>query len=177
MTGRRRERGITRDGEPARMPAAGRVCGQEQGPAACDAPVFARGMCRRHYRRAAKGLPVDDGMPAIGSPSGHGRYGYLDEDPADGRITCHECGGAYVALGVHIGMAHTITVREYRRRHGLLMSQGLASSALSARLAEAATDAGTVSRLEPVRSPETLRGTPEDVIVRGVRIARATGRR
>lgn len=174
--GRRPERGVTRAGELTRMPAAGRVCGQTAGPDWCEEPVWARGLCRRHYRRAARGLVLDpdDGRQVGVTPSGHGLWGVLTE--SGGRLLCHECGRWYVALGVHVGMRHG-SVRDYRLTHGLTMSTPLAAPALSQRLAQAATDTGAARRLEPARSPDTLRLADPDTIDRGRRLRRAAGGR
>ncbi|MDQ1246591.1 MAG: hypothetical protein QG597_959 [Actinomycetota bacterium] len=170
---RRPERAVTRPGEPARMPAVGRVCGQEAGPASCTADVLARGLCRSHYRRLARGGTLDPDEPAIGSPAGHGRWGIIDPDPVDpGRLICHICGRSYVALGVHIGMVHDDGVRAYRLAHGLPMSASLAAPQLAARLAEAAQDA--VDRLVDVRRSDHLADVPQDIIARGRRLTRRT---
>jgi ROS/MUCR transcriptional regulator protein len=167
----RPERGLTRPGEPARMPAAGRICGQDLGPASCTGAVFARGRCRRHYRLEARGGVPGPAGPEPGSPSGHGRWGILDVDEAgSGRLVCHECGRTYIALGVHVAMAHGITVREYRLRHGLLMSASLSAPALAAVQAELARTPQSIARLEAARSPGTLAGVPQDLITRGVRL-------
>jgi len=156
------------------MPAAGRICGQERGPASCTDQVFSRGMCRRHYRGVARGGTIDLDEPAIGSPSDHGRWGILDIDESDGgRLTCHDCGRSFIALGVHIGMAHG-GVRDYRLRHGLPLHASLAAADLSARLA--AAGAASVGRLEAVRTPDTLVGVPQEMITRGLRLSRRTGR-
>jgi predicted small integral membrane protein len=113
------------------------------------------------------------GERAVGSPSGHGRWGFVDVDPADGdRLVCHDCGHAYVALGVHIGMVHG-GVREYRLRHGLTLSTSLAAPGLAARLADAARPA--IGRLEEVRSPDHL-DAPQELITRGLRLSRRVGR-
>lgn len=165
---RRRERGITRPGEPARVPAKGRICGQEAGPQWCDEPCFSRGLCRRHYRRAAKGLPLDpdDGHQVGVTPSGHGIWGVVDED-AGGRLVCHDCGRAYLALGVHIGMTHG-SVRDYRLRHGLTMSTSLAAEPLRRRYAETARIDGLIE----ARRPEHLAAADPEIIARGIRLRR-----
>jgi len=160
------------------MPAAGRVCGQDRGPASCAGPVWARGLCRRHYRQQARGGVVDAGERAVGAPSGHGQWGIVDVDEGDGgRLVCHDCGRTFIALAVHIGMVHDDVhpggVREYRLRHGLPMSVSLIARDLAARLAEAARPAA--SRLAAVRSPDTL-GAPQEMVTRGLRLSRRVGR-
>ena len=88
------------------MPAAGRVCGLEQGPAGCPEAAFARGLCRRHYRRAARATPAAATDPVVGvTVSGTGRWGVLATD-SDGRLGCHECGQFLPNLAVHVGMVH-----------------------------------------------------------------------
>lgn len=161
------------------MPAAGLICGQQAGPTSCTDPVHCRGLCRRHYRRLSRGGSIDPAEPALGDPSGHGRYGLLDPDPLDpGRLICHDCGRSYMALGVHIGMAHDDThpggVRDYRLRHGLPMSASLTTTALNAALAEAVRT--STDRLEGVRTPATLADVPQGHISRGLRLAAARRR-
>lgn len=169
---RRVERGVTREGEPARMPAAGRVCGKGAGPDWCPDPVFSRGMCRRHYRRAAKGLPLDpDEGRVVGiTPSGHGVWGVLTE--RGGRVRCHECGRWLIALSVHVGMVHDGT-RAYRLAHGLPLSVTLDASALHETRSEHAIDADIVAQITDARSPETLTLADQDLATRGNRLARA----
>jgi hypothetical protein len=155
------------------MPAAGKICGQEIGPDACEEPVFSRGMCRRHYRRTARGAALEPPGPALGSPSGHGRYGLIDPDGE--RIVCHECGRSYIALGVHVAMRHGLAAGDYRTRHGLTRGVSLAAPALAQRLAEAALDNGGPTRLAEARSPDTL-VADQATITRGINLAAARRR-
>lgn len=150
---RRREQGITQPGEPVRMPAAGRVCGLESGPAWCEEDVFARGLCRPHYRRRARGVDLDpDAGRRVGvTPSGHGRWGTVDVD-GDGRLRCHECGRWYASLAVHIGMVHG-SVRDYRFAHGLTMSLPLVSEPVRLNLAAAASRPEVMQRVADARDP------------------------
>lgn len=169
---RRVERAVTAPGEPARLPAAGRTCGAEAGPAWCEHEVFARGLCRPHYRRVAKGLALDpdDGHQVGVTPSGHGTWGVLDVD-LDGRLTCHECGRTYVALGVHVAQIHDGT-RAYRLAHGIAMSTPLATPALSARLAQATATNGGSQRIAATRRPlDALTHIDPELLARGQRIA------
>lgn len=157
------------------MPAAGLICGQQAGPASCTDPVHCRGLCRRHYRRAARGGTLDPAEPAVSDPSGHGRYGLLDPDPLDpDRLICHDCGRSYAALGVHIGMTHPGGVRDYRLRHGLPMSVPLTGPNLAA--ARADTARASADRLADTRTPATLADVPQDHITRGLRLAAAARR-
>ncbi len=154
------------------MPAVGRVCGRDAGPGWCTEPVHCRGMCRRHYRRAARGLPVDpDHGHQVGiTPSGHGLWGVVTID--DTRLVCHDCGRRYIALAVHIGMAHG-SVRDYRMRHGLLMSTPLTATELSARLADAARSNGGVQRIAVARDPDAARRAADPTLIyRGLRLRR-----
>ena len=167
------ERGVTQDGEPARMPAAGRVCGDGPGPGWCEVAVFARGLCKPHYRRAAKGLELDpDGGKQVGiTPSGRGVWGVLETDGE--RLMCHEGGRWFVALGVHVGMQHSGVAR-YRLAHGLLMRASLNAAPLRDRLAEVVPR----DRLDGHRDPDAARAlTPQDRLDRGRRLRRATGGR
>lgn len=173
---RRPERGITRRGEPARMPAAGRVCGQEAGPQWCQAGVFSRGLCRPHYRRAARGLPLDpdDGHTVGVTPSGHGTWGAIATDD-QGRLLCHDCGRWYINLAVHIGMTHRGGTRTYRLTHGLLMSTPLVAADLSETQRRHAIDQHAVTRLEPHRTPDSLAEADPTITSRGIRLRRTRG--
>jgi len=133
--------------------------------------VYARGLCRLHYHRAAHGqaLDPDDGHQVGITASGYGTWGVLDVGD-DGRLMCHECGRTYVALGVHVGMVHC-DVRAYRLEHGLTMSTSLAARELSERLADAATKNGGAARLAPSRRTFTALAQPDPALVaRGLRI-------
>ena len=67
------------------------------------------------------------------------------EVEVDGRLVCHECGQAFEALGVHVGMVHE-GVAAYRRAHGLPRSVSLVSAGLRERLA-ASGDAEDAARV------------------------------
>lgn len=168
----RSERGITKPGEPKRRPAAGLVCGKEAGPDWCEAAVFARGLCRPHYRRAARRLPIDpdDGKQVGVTVSGHGLWGVLTEE--QGRLLCHECGRWYTALGVHVAMTHEMDARQYRLTHGLLMNRGLVAGTLHDRLSRA-------SRPSTIAAHSLLQAALEmadpDTQDRGHRLRRAQG--
>lgn len=158
------------------MPAAGRICGESAGPVWCTDAVFSRGLCRRHYRRAAKRMPLDpdDGRQVGVTASGYGTWGTVTVE--DERLLCHECGGWYRSLAVHIGMVHE-GVRAYRLAHGLLMSTPLVAPDISETTRARARDRRIVSRLEDARSPATLAVQDPEMIVRGVRLRRARGGR
>lgn len=98
----------------------------------CARRVWASGMCLYHYKRWRSGRPIHEPQP--GDASGMGRYGVMDR--TDDEVMCHECGGWMVSVGAHIGRAHDLTAREYRRRHGIPQSEPLISSALSRQRSE-----------------------------------------
>lgn len=161
---RRKERGITKPGEPKRMRAKGLTCTVE----GCGDPAFSRGMCRRHYRRAAKGLPLttpDDAKQVGVTPSGQSLWGVVEHD--GDRLICHECGRSYINLAVHIGAKHC-GVKEYKLAHGLLMSQSLVADDLRDRM----RTQGNSARLADARTPDTLKDVDPDVVVRGIRLRR-----
>ena len=79
----------------------------------------ARGpLCAQHKRRldAGGGLPTCH-EKAIGETSGHGTFGQIDRNTFG--VLCHECGQRFTKLGKHINGTHGMSVREYRREHGL----------------------------------------------------------
>lgn len=165
---RRREHGISKPGEPKRMRAKGLTCSVE----GCDGACFARGMCRRHYRRAALGLPVedvDDGQIVGVSRSGKSVWGVVEQD--GDRLICHECGRSYINLSVHIAMAHDMSVRDYRLAHGLTMRQRLVSEPLQERKREIGMT--VAHNLVDVRTPDTLRLADQRIITRGRRLRNA----
>lgn len=157
------------------MPAAGLVCGQEKGPEWCTDAVRARGMCRRHYRRLARGLPLDpdDGRQVGVTPSGHGTWGVLTEE--NGRVLCHECGRRYAALGKHVADMHD-GGRAYRLEHGLPLSLSLSSADLREQNRARALERNLVQFIEDVRTPETLAAVDDQVITRGRRLSWARRR-
>ena len=120
--------------------------------AGCDRPTVGRGLCTKHYQRARTGRPLTD--PEVGSPDGYGRYGVLDHD--GDRCLCHECGQWKNGLGAHVRVAHHMSAREYKTRHGLPLSRGLLAPGSRARKsAQARARVGTSSwtALEQARDP------------------------
>lgn len=73
-----------------------------------------------------------------GDKDGYGRYGYLDT--IDGKVLCHECGGVYASVGVHVGRAHGMTADEYREAHGLPQRVKLISPSTKAALSKHSTE-------------------------------------
>lgn len=106
----------------------------------CGRRAVTRGLCRRCYGRALRGLPpVDDrATEALGQPDGYGRYGCLDVDADGKRVLCHECGEWFASLGRHVSVRHGIPPTEYRAAHGLPRRLGLVAPALAAQQAERA---------------------------------------
>lgn len=149
------------------MPAAGKICGAQAGPASCTEPVLARGLCQRHYRRASRDEPLDPEHGAVigATPSGHGVWGVLTEE--DGRLLCHECGRWYVALGIHVAAAHA-GVRAYRLAHGLLMSTSLIASGLRETRSRWGHDLDSIRRVEERRTPYTP--LDPEMVARGRRL-------
>lgn len=139
--------------------------------ASCDQPATARGWCWRHYKIARRNnWRVPEPAPQVGSPSGHGLYGILDDDGTS--VLCHECGRRFRALGYHLLRAHEMTAEEYRATHGLRRGLGLIAGDLHQlrsehakahigsqgwQRLEAARDPLAASRARP---PEALRTAP-----------------
>jgi len=106
----------------------------------CGRRAVTRGLCRRCYGRALRGLPpVDEAsISAFGQPDGYGGYGYLDVDVDGKRVLCHECGEWFASLGRHLSVTHGISSGEYRAAHGLARGQGLLAPELATRRADVA---------------------------------------
>jgi len=75
---------------------------------------------------------------AIGSPDGVGWYGVLTETPAG--LLCHECGWEGTHLGLHAYKSHGLRAIDYKRRHGLRLSQGLIVAAVRQRMSQIRTE-------------------------------------
>lgn len=121
----------------------------------CDRPALAKGLCRLHYTRQRNGRPLTDPeQPPVGSSSGHGQWGVLDDDGDS--VLCHECGDRFQSVGAHVGRTHEMTAREYRRAHGIPAGVSLQSAALTRQQSEAAASrVGTAgwARFEQRRDP------------------------
>lgn len=71
------------------------------------------------WRRALVSAPL---VRQVGSPSGFGRYGILDDDGQ--QVLCHQCGRWFVSVAAHVAGGHGgMRGVEYKRLHGL---QGVA---------------------------------------------------
>lgn len=107
----------------------------------------------------------------VGSASGHGRYGILEDDGE--RVLCHECGGWYRSIGHHLPPAHGMSPASYREVHGLPRRLGLVSAASSAKASASARGrlgGEAWGRLVESRDPEMAAST------RGAGVHAASGR-
>lgn len=106
-----------------------------------------------------------------GEPSGHGRYGILDDDGE--RVLCHECGRWFKSVGAHLPGGHGMDVKEYRVKHGLPLSMPLVSAAWAARAsasAKARLGSEGWRRLEEARDPRAASAArSDDAIATGAR--------
>ena len=105
-----------------------------------------------HYKRHRAGRDLSE--PAVGAPSGHGRYGLLDVD--GDLVLCHECGGWYRSVGSHAARSHGMTARDYKITHGLpLRSPLMAPDLVDGHRKRGAERVGSEAwkRLEAKRDP------------------------
>ena len=98
----------------------------------CERDAVSHGLCLRHYK-AARSKHAGEPAPRVGQPVGAGVYGRLSED-AEGRLICHECGGAYLSLAAHAFLAHGMTAAEYRETYELPRSTKLAAPSVRERI-------------------------------------------
>lgn len=70
----------------------------------------------------------------IGDTNGFGRYGILDV--VDGLLICHECGRGWKQLATHLKGAHGILADEYRRAHGLALTERLVAPSVRKKMSE-----------------------------------------
>lgn len=120
----------------------------------CGTPVFALGLCQRHYKQQRTGRLRDPHEPQVGSSAGHGQYGILERD--EDSVLCHECGRRLQSLAWHLRKAHEMTAEDYRQAYGLGRSQELISLGLLRRYSQAAISrVGTSGwrRFEAARDP------------------------
>lgn len=118
----------------------------------CDRDAISHGLCLRHYK-AARSKHADDPAPRIGQPVGAGVYGRLTED-AEGRLICHECGGAYLSLAAHVYLAHGLTADEYREVYELPRTTKLAAVSVREQISRSSSEPAALARLARVRDPK-----------------------
>lgn len=117
----------------------------------CGRGAVARGLCLRHYK-AARGKHAGEPAPRVGQPVGAGVYGRVDET-ADGRLVCHECGGAYLNLAAHVALAHGMSVDEYRVVYELPRTVKLTAASVRERIGRSSARPENLARLARVRDP------------------------
>lgn len=117
----------------------------------CGRGAVARGLCLRHYK-AARGKHAGEPAPRVGQPVGAGVYGRVDET-ADGRLVCHECGGAYLNLAAHVALVHGMSADEYRETYELPRSTKLAAASVRERISCSSSRPENLERLARVRDP------------------------
>lgn len=117
----------------------------------CERDAVARGLCLRHYK-AARGKHAGEPAPRVGQPVGAGVYGRVDET-ADGRLVCHECGGAYLNLAAHVALAHGMSADEYRDVYELPRTVKLAAASVRERIGRSSARPENLERLTRVRDP------------------------
>lgn len=90
-----------------------------------------------------------------------GVYGRVDED-AEGRLICHECGGAYLSLAAHAFLAHGMTADEYREAYELPRSTKLAAAGVRERIGRSSARPENLARLARVRDPQAAADARDD---------------
>lgn len=132
----------------------------------CDRDAVSHGVCLKHYKRA-RGTYADEPAPRIGQPVGAGVYGRLTED-AEGRLICHECGGAYLSLAAHAYLAHGLTADEYRETYELPRTTKLAAPSVRERISRSSSKPEALARLARVRDPQAAADARTDDTFRAV---------
>lgn len=132
----------------------------------CDRDAVSHGLCLRHYK-AARSKHAGDPSPRVGQPVGAGVYGRISE-AADGRLICHECGGAYLSLAAHVYLAHGMTADEYREAYELPRTTPLAAASVRERISASASRPDMLARLARVRDPEAAAAARTDETFRSV---------
>lgn len=94
----------------------------------CGRPVVANGLCSLHDSRKRAGRPLVREWDADAS------VGHLPR--GDDFVVCLECGRRFQALGSHLKHAHSMTGDEFKRAHGLAMSEPLMCDRLVQHTAE-----------------------------------------
>lgn len=132
----------------------------------CDRDAVSHGVCLRHYR-AARSKHAGEAAPRVGQPVGAGVYGRLTED-AEGRLICHECGGAYLSLAAHAFLAHGLTADEYREVYELPRTTKLAAVRVRERIGRSSARPENLERLARVRDPKAAAAARTDDTFRAV---------
>lgn len=118
----------------------------------CDRDAVSHGVCLKHYKRA-RGKHADEPAPRIGQPVGAGVYGRLTED-TEGRLICHECGGAYLSLAAHAYLAHGMTAAEYRETYEIPRTTKLTAPSVRERISRSSARPENLARLARARDPQ-----------------------
>lgn len=132
----------------------------------CDRDAISHGLCLRHYK-AVRSKHADEPAPRIGQPVGAGVYGRLTED-AEGRLICHECGGAYLSLAAHAYLAHGMTASEYRETYELPRTTKLAAPSVRERIGRSSARPENLARLARARDPQAAADARTDDTFRAV---------
>ena len=132
----------------------------------CGRGAAARGLCLRHYK-AARGKHAGEPAPRVGEPVGAGVYGRVDET-ADGRLVCHECGGAYLNLAAHVALAHGLSADEYRDIYELPRTVKLSANSVRERISCSSSRPENLERLARVRDPVAASAARTDETFRAV---------
>lgn len=141
--------------------------------AGCERDAVAHALCLMHYKRA-HGAHADV-VSRAGQPVGAGFYGRIDETP-DGRLVCHECGGAYLNLAAHVLLAHGMAAAEYREVYEIPRTTRLVAASVRERTSRRALRPQNLSQLAATRDPQaaaSARGP--DVFASVSRTRRARG--
>lgn len=126
----------------------------------CDRDAISHGLCLMHYKRA-RGKHADEAAPRVGQPVGAGVYGRITVD-AEGRLICHECGGAYLSLAAHVHLAHGMTAAEYREAYELPRTTKLVAASLRERTGARASNPENLARLARARDPQAAANARTD---------------
>ncbi len=119
--------------------------------AGCERDAVSHGLCLMHYKRARG--PHADVVSRAGQPVGAGVYGRIDET-SEGRLVCHECGGAYLNLAAHVAMSHGMTAAEYREVYELPRTTRLVAASVRERTSRRALRPQNLARLAGTRDPQ-----------------------
>lgn len=141
----------------------------------CERDAVAHGVCLMHYKRQRGAHP--DVVSRAGQPVGAGVYGLIEETP-EGRLVCHECGGAYLNLAAHALLAHGMTAAEYRELYELPRTTRLVAASVRERTSRRALRPQNLSQLEAARDPHAAAAARgPDVFAAVSRTRRARARR